>query len=82
MKKITKTLLTLAAILMIASTIGTSVPTMTTKTETNFNFEQEEYIDDIPFDTEQVILENTFKMEKEEYIDDIPFDTKKVVEGI
>jgi len=43
-------------------------------------FQEEEYIDDIPFDTEEVVNEISLtKMEEEGYIDDIPFDTEKVV---
>lgn len=79
MKRITKTLLVIIAILMVATTtIGTSIP----KVEATFELEEEEYIDDIPFDIEKVILQQTFKMEDEEYIDDIPFDTEKVVEEL
>jgi len=51
-----------------------------------FNYEEEGYIDDIPFETECVTLECLyheavsvdFEHEEEEYIDDIPFDTKCV----
>ena len=52
---------------------------------TEFNFEEEPYIDDIPFDTEivcdQIWIKNVlecFCLEEEAYIDDIPFDTKPV----
>ena len=41
-------------------------------------FEEETYIDDIPFDTEIIvmgILTPEFDFEEEEYIDDIPFNT-------
>ena len=49
-------------------------------------FEDESYIDDIPFDTKS-IAENyvfeekisvEFNIEEEAYVDDIPFDTKKI----
>ena len=52
-------------------------------------FEEEDYIDDIPFDT-QIIAENyqvdeylitEFNFTDEAYIDDIPFDTDKVVKN-
>jgi hypothetical protein len=51
-----------------------------------FVFEEEEYIDDIPFDTEAIAeaynYENSLKVEyefnDEAYVDDIPFDTYKV----
>lgn len=45
-------------------------------------FEEEAYIDDIPFDTEMVVhnlLLPELDFEDEEYIDDIPFNTAKVV---
>lgn len=46
------------------------------------NFEDEAYIDDIPFNTEEVyanvMMENIFQMEDEVYIDDIPFNTTKI----
>ena len=54
--------------------------------------EEEDYVDDIPFDTEKIVKEynilkkkeNIYKilLEEEDYIDDIPFDTKKIVENI
>ena len=48
-----------------------------------FTFEEEEYIDDIPFDTRcisinclyQAAISIDFTIEEEEYIDDIPFNT-------
>lgn len=48
--------------------------------------EEEAYINDIPFNTEEVVanylyekaLSETFEFEEEAYIDDIPFDTKCV----
>lgn len=45
-------------------------------------FEEESYIDDIPFDTEMVVhnlLLPELDFEDEKYIDDIPFNTAKVV---
>ncbi len=49
-----------------------------------FTFEEEEYIDDIPFDTEcisidclyQEAISIDYQIEDEKYINDIPFDTK------
>ena len=48
--------------------------------------EEEAYINDIPFNTEEVVanylyekaLSDTFEFEEEVYIDDIPFDTYEV----
>ena len=55
----------------------------------NFELEEEAYINDIPFSTEEVVadylynkaLHETFQFEEEEYIDDIPFNTQAVVEA-
>lgn len=52
-----------------------------------FALEDEEYIDDIPFDTEKIAnlvlfdesQKEIFQFDDEAYIDDIPFDTKKIV---
>lgn len=56
----------------------------------NFCLEEEEYINDIPFDTEDVVLNGNpdlspdfmrgqvFILEEEAYIDDIPFDTHEI----
>jgi len=57
-----------------------------------FTMEEEEYIDDIPFDTEKLVdsmvnfkagdknvLVQEFYLADEEYIDDIPFDTKQLI---
>lgn len=51
-----------------------------------FNFEEEAYIDDIPFDTEcvsknciyQKAMLVAFDFEEEAFVDDIPFATSKV----
>ena len=50
------------------------------------NFEEENYINDIPFNTEKIYTElmnersiDTFVFEEEAYIDDIPFETELVV---
>lgn len=39
----------------------------------DFDFEEEAYIDDIPFNTEEIYLDSF--MEEESYINDIPFNT-------
>lgn len=54
-------------------------------TEANFSFEDEAYIDDIPFKTEYTYVENKyeqaisieFSLEEELYIDDIPQEIYK-----
>ena len=43
-----------------------------------FNFNEEAYIDDIPFDTEIIfdqLMNPEFSFEDEAYVDDIPFNT-------
>ena len=44
--------------------------------------EEESYVDDIPFDTEQIASENhaifPYYAEEEEYVDDIPMDIQKI----
>ena len=56
----------------------------------NFIFEEEGYVNDIPFSTDSIsdkynylntITEN-FEIEEDKYINDIPFNTKKIVRGI
>ncbi|MCF8296231.1 MAG: hypothetical protein K9J13_01685 [Saprospiraceae bacterium] len=47
--------------------------------------EEEAYVDDIPFDTKEVVDEyllSQIKLEDEAYVDDIPFDTEKIVSEI
>jgi hypothetical protein len=56
----------------------------------SIDFEEEEYRDDIPFNTEEIArktrqsigLGTVFVMEEEHYVDDIPFDTGKVAAGV
>ncbi|NOY51330.1 MAG: hypothetical protein GXO88_12330 [Chlorobi bacterium] len=53
----------------------------------DFKMKAEKYIDDIPFDTDEIAsaklceiaLNKTFDLEEEPYIDDIPLDTSEVV---
>ena len=53
----------------------------------NYSFEEEEYINDIPFDSSfspveteyQKAVAVDFELEDESYIDDIPFNTQLVV---
>lgn len=55
-------------------------------TQVEFVFEEEEYIDDIPFDTESIVenylqkeaMNTEFDFEEEAYVDDIPFNTTKI----
>jgi len=53
----------------------------------NYTFEDEGYINDIPFNTDKISMEHNynnaisteFSMEDESFVDDIPFNTRKVV---
>ena len=48
----------------------------------NIDFEEEAYIDDIPFNTEWVVNELmtlSINFEEEAYVDDIPFNTTSIV---
>lgn len=65
-------------------------PELTISTESNytteFDFEEEAYISDIPFDTQCVTancrykkaMEEVFELKEENYIDDIPFNNGKI----
>ena len=47
----------------------------------NFSFTRESYINDIPFDTKEIVAEKAilnFDFEEESYINDIPFNTEVV----
>lgn len=57
-----------------------------------FNLEEEEYVDDIPFNTREIfnamvnfdendknVIVQDFCLANEEYVDDIPFDTKQII---
>ena len=80
-----KTLLQLTAIatLIVAFSLDLSASTL------NFELEEEAYINDIPFSTEEIAanylyekaLSETFEFEEEAYIDDIPFDTYEVAKN-
>lgn len=58
--------------------------------ERDFSFEDEEYINDIPFNIDSIIDQckeeklicETFYFDEEEYIDDIPFNTKIVLDTL
>ncbi len=74
MKTLTKTSTLIFALAILFST---------TLSASAFNFDEESYINDIPFDTEEVynniIIEQKlmdFDFEEEKYVDDIPFDTE------
>lgn len=58
-------------------------------TEMVVSFEEEEYIDDIPFNTELIAetyyynqsMNAQFEFEEEAYVDDIPFNTEEIASG-
>lgn len=51
----------------------------------SIQFEEENYIDDIPFDTEMiasnVLIDQVVLFEEEAYIDDIPFNTRQIADS-
>ena len=55
-----------------------------TASNSSFNFPEEDYIDDIPFNTELIyhyLMLPEFDFEEEAYINDIPFNTSEIVEN-
>ena len=66
--------------------ISENPPLVNEAVAVEFDFEEEAYIDDIPFDTKCVssmckfkkAVKVNFEMEEENYVDDIPFDTEKI----
>jgi len=75
MKTLTKSTIAILTVLFLSTNMFANI----------FEMEQEQYIDDIPFNTEkvasQIILENAINQEfslTEENINDIPFNTYEV----
>lgn len=74
-------LIAIMALFLLGITVPSPVCESVPETVETIHIEEEGYIDDIPFDTEQIANDSKiFEMEEEGYIDDIPFDTRKVVE--
>ena len=74
-----KTTTKLPALLLIISMMFAS---STFANKKSIDFEEEAYIDDIPFNTEWVVNELAIlaiNFEEEAYVDDIPFNTANVV---
>lgn len=40
--------------------------------------QEEAYVNDIPFNTEEVVRSKSIELDDEQYVDDIPFDTKNI----
>jgi hypothetical protein len=77
--KVMKTNTQISALLIIIAVMFT---VNTFAKSNSFAFEDEAYINDIPFSTEIVVNElinPEFKLQDESYINDIPFNTKAVV---
>ena len=59
-------------------------------TQVVFNFEEENTINDVPFNTEEIAsnlnlekeMNVAFHMEDEDYVDDIPFNTRKIAKNV
>lgn len=79
----------LIASLAFGSELNLNQPKDSLFVSTEILFEEEEYIDDIPFNTKDVtealLLEKSmnveFNFEEEAFIDDIPFDTERIAEN-
>lgn len=74
-----KTTTKLPAMLLIISMMFAS---STFANKKSIDFDEEAYIDDIPFNTEWVVSELmtlTIDFEEEAYVDDIPFNTANIV---
>jgi len=72
--KTTITTLALLTILLVSNSMNLNA--------TNFSFNEEAYINDIPFNTKEIVAEKAlavFQLEDEAYINDIPFETDVVV---
>ena len=81
-----------ALFILIASIAFGSEVTKSSESSVNsvselaFEFEEEEYIDDIPFNTNEIALNYLyeknlnmeFDFEEEAYVDDIPFNTNEI----
>lgn len=71
MKTIITTLISVFIIATVPATTGQA-----------FALEEEDYVDDIPFNTEliayQALVSDMIETEIEDYVDDIPFNTKKI----
>lgn len=79
-------LFVLLAGMAFGSEMDTNPPATSKSTVENITFEDESYIDDIPFNTKSIAaayhmeeaLSNNFNYDEEAYIDDIPFDTELI----
>jgi hypothetical protein len=83
-------LILLVAGIALGAGVKTNPPAATAATQVVFDFEEEAYIDDIPFETEAVVanyemdrlMNETFEYEEESYVDDIPFSTELVAQHV
>ena len=76
-------------IILVATTLIIIINSPDACNDFNIQLEDETYINDIPFDTENVLNDfdlninsvspkDVFEVEPEKYIDDIPFNTKEI----
>lgn len=72
------------------SEMDTNPPIISNTTIQNISFEEEDYVDDIPFDTRSIaesfrlelIMNEIYNNEEEAYIDDIPFNTESIAANL
>ncbi len=72
--------LKIAVVILLSLMISINLPAI----DSTFCFNEEEYIDDIPFNTELICHElglPAIDFGEEAYVDDIPFDTDAIAEG-
>ncbi len=76
-------------VILLTTTLVMAFNSSETSDDLNIQIEDEAYIDDIPFNTENVLndfdlnnnsvpSDDLMKIEPEKYIDDIPFNTKEI----
>jgi hypothetical protein len=74
-------------IFLVAGLFMTGIAVQADRQPVTFSLAEEPYIDDIPFDTEEIAGTVTdssdltqFTLEEEQYIDDIPFNTEAIAQ--
>jgi hypothetical protein len=76
----------LASFMALGADLETNPPAEAPAMQVVYDFEEEAYIDDIPFNTEAIAEQTRFErsmnenyhFEEEAYVDDIPFNTSEI----
>ena len=80
----------LASFMALGADLETDPPAEAPATEMVFDFEEEAYIDDIPFNTETIAeqtlfersMNKSYQFEEEAYVNDIPFNTSEIATNL